>query len=99
MVRAHEDRLARSQAPSQAGIMLDLIRQAQAQGRYFAALAYIEPYEQQFGRSAELDALRADALRMTGQPTQTEAAYRPRWTTRQAAHGARRMSRRRADRA
>lgn len=87
MVRAHEDRLARSQAPSQAGIMLDLIRQAQAQGRYFAALAYIEAHEQQFGRSAELDALRADALRMTGQPTQSEAAYRALLTTSQAAHG------------
>jgi len=87
MVRRHEDELARRQAPARPDVMLSLIREAQSQGRYFASLAYVEAYQQQFGASPELQALRADALRMTGQPAQSEAAYRALLSTGQAAQG------------
>jgi len=76
LIRQHELDEQRRQAPTQPQLMLSLIRENQARGRYFASLAYIEAYVRQFGANAQVDALRADALRMTGQAEQSEAAYR-----------------------
>lgn len=57
-------------------LMLALIRESQAQERYFASLAYIDSYRQRFGDSDELAALQAEALRRTGQKEESEAVYR-----------------------
>jgi len=66
----------RAQAKSQPQLMLSLIRETQAQGRHFASMAYIDAYIQQFGANPEVNLLRADALRLTGQRAESEQAYR-----------------------
>lgn len=76
-----------AQAGSQPDMLLSLIAEAQRRGRYFASLAYIESYTQQFGSQPRVEALRADALRMTGQSQRSEAAYRSLIASGQAAHG------------
>jgi len=48
------------------GMYLDLLRQMQVQGAYFASLAHIDAFRQRFGDSPELRILLADALRETG---------------------------------
>jgi len=62
-------------APDNAGVYLDLISRMQAQGLYFASLAHIDAYEQQYGATPETVLLRADALRETGQPAAAKVAY------------------------
>lgn len=84
-MRQHEADEARRQAPTQPQLLMSLVREAQSQGRYFASLAYIDAYVQAAGSNPEIDALRAEALRLTGQPTQSEAAYRALLGTPQAA--------------
>lgn len=74
--RQHESHALRKKAGSEAEIMLSLIRETQEQGRHFAALAYIDAYIQTHGRNARIDALRANALRMTDQANASETAYR-----------------------
>lgn len=54
-------------APDTSGMYLALIDKIQAQGLYFASLAHIDAYEQQFGESPDTILLRADALRQTAQ--------------------------------
>ncbi|MET0184731.1 MAG: hypothetical protein ABW210_04665 [Achromobacter sp.] len=66
----------RAQAKSQPQLMLSLIRETQGQGRHFASMAYIDAYIQQFGANPEVNLLRADALRLTGQHAESEQAYR-----------------------
>jgi Flp pilus assembly protein TadD len=74
--QAQEDALDKRKAPSKPEVAMSLIKESQAQGRYFASLAYIDAYRKQFGDAPELAALRADALRMTNQPEAAEQAYR-----------------------
>ena len=76
LVRQAEDQAQAGAQPSEPGLMLAMIRATQAQGRHFAALAYIDAYRQRFGANDELVALQADALRRTGQDAQSEATYR-----------------------
>lgn len=55
---------------------LDLIRQMQKQGAYYASLAHIDAYRQRNGNPPELQRLRADALREIGQTDGASKAYR-----------------------
>ncbi len=55
---------------------LELLRQMQAQGAYYASLAHIDAFRQRFGDSPELRILQADALRQTGDNAAATALYR-----------------------
>jgi Flp pilus assembly protein TadD len=55
---------------------LDLLRQMQDQGAYFASLAHIDAFRQRFGDSPELRVLQADALRQTGENAAATQLYR-----------------------
>jgi len=54
---------------------LDLIRQMQQQGAYYASLANIEAFRQRYGSPPELSRLQADALRETGQIDAAKKLY------------------------
>lgn len=62
-------------APDTPGMYLALIDRMQSQGLWFASLAHIDAHEQQYGESPDTILLRADALRQTGQPDASAAAY------------------------
>ncbi|MBP6020568.1 MAG: hypothetical protein KA735_13855 [Burkholderiaceae bacterium] len=87
MVRQHEAQDTRKNMPTEPDILMAMIQETQAQGRYYASLAYIDAYYGQFGRQTNLDALRAHALRMTGQPEQSAVVYKSLLGTAQAAEG------------
>jgi len=87
LVREHEAREARDNAPTEPQLMMAMVREAQRQGRYFAALAYIDAYAARFKPDAELQAMRADALRMTDQKQASTAAYQALLRTSKAAEG------------
>ncbi|VVE56584.1 Flp pilus assembly protein [Pandoraea terrae] len=76
LMRAEQEADAQARKPDSKDVYLSLIRQMQGQGMYFASLAHIDGYRQQFGSTPDVELLRADALRETGQPAQAEAAYR-----------------------
>lgn len=86
-LRQHEADVAKKHAPTEPEVVMAMIRESQDQQRYFASLAYIDAYTQQFGSNVELAALRANALRMTDQTTQSEAAYQALLKTNEAATG------------
>ncbi|SAI58459.1 Flp pilus assembly protein [Bordetella ansorpii] len=71
-----EDDAANQRAASRPQMALSLIRKEQEEGRFFASLAYLDAYRQTFGDVPEASAMRADALRKTGQPQASEQAYR-----------------------
>jgi Flp pilus assembly protein TadD len=54
---------------------LDLIRQMQQQGAYYASLAHIDAYRQRYGNTPELFRLQADAFRGTGQTEMASKLY------------------------
>lgn len=54
---------------------LRLVDQMQQEGLWFASLAHIDALEQRWGVSPESTRARAEALRHTEQPAQSEAAY------------------------
>lgn len=67
-------------APSKAArddrtVYMDLIRQMQQQGAYYASLAHIDAYRQRFGDTTEVRRLQADALRETGQADAARTVY------------------------
>ncbi len=64
---------------------MDLIRQMQQQGAYYASLANIDAYRQRYGNSPELRRLQADALRKTGQTDAAQKLYQDLVHTDQAA--------------
>jgi Flp pilus assembly protein TadD len=77
--QAPQPSLLPSAQPTAAGnraMYLDLIRQMQQKGAYYASLAHIDAYRQRYGNPPELRRLQADALRETGQAAQAEAVYR-----------------------
>ena len=67
------------------GMYLELVRQMQAQGAYYASLAHIDAFRQRFGDAPELRLLLADAQRETGDRTSATALYRGLTKTPQAA--------------
>lgn len=73
--------------PDTPAIYLALIDRMQAEGLYYASLAHIDAYEKQYGATPESALLRADALRMTGQPDASASAYRSLLATSLAARG------------
>ena len=87
MISQYQAEQARKNTPDEPHLMLSMIRQAQKQGRYFASLAYIDAYIKQYGHNTDVDALRADALRMTGQTADSRAAYQALLKTDKAAEG------------
>ena len=54
-------------SPDDKTTYLDLIRQMQQQGAYYASLAHIDAYRMRYGNPPELRRLQADAMRETGQ--------------------------------
>lgn len=66
-------------------VYMDLIRQMQQQGAYYASLAHIDAYRQRFGTTPELRRRQADALRATGQLDAARTLYRSLLTGDQAA--------------
>jgi Flp pilus assembly protein TadD len=82
------DLAAEPAAPSEKSskpMYLDLIRQMQQQGAYYASLANIDAYRQRYGSSPPLRRLQADALRNTGQADEAKALYQALVHTDQAA--------------
>lgn len=55
---------------------LDLLKTMQSQGAYFASLAHIDAFRQQFGETPDLRVLQADALRETGEMDSAAQIYR-----------------------
>jgi len=72
-------------ARDDAAMYLDLIRQMQQQGAYYASLAHIDAYRQLYGDPPELRRLQADALRETRQYDAARELYRRLLDTAQAA--------------
>jgi Flp pilus assembly protein TadD len=72
----NDEEKARAAKPDTRELYLSMIRQMQEQGSYFASLAHIDQFRIQYGASPDIDILRADALRETGQPDAAEQAYR-----------------------
>ncbi|WP_354685269.1 tetratricopeptide repeat protein [Cupriavidus necator] len=68
------DKTARAEYSEQA-VYLGLIRKMQQDGLYFASLAHIEVYVKRYGAGPEIQVMRADALRETGQDKAAVAAY------------------------
>ena len=54
---------------------LDLIRQMQQQGAYYASLAHIDAFRLRYGNPPELQRMQADALRETGQDAAASQVY------------------------
>ncbi len=74
---ARQEEQARApQGQARPKVALSLIRQAQSEGRYFASLAYVDAYRQAYGDTPEVQVLRANALRRTGQVQASADAYR-----------------------
>lgn len=73
--QAQIQQAGRDPAPDTPGMYLGLIERMQAQGLYYASLAHIDAYEKQYGATPDTIVLRADALRMTGQPDASAVAY------------------------
>lgn len=57
-------------------VYLDMIRKMQDTSMYFASLAHIDAYQKTYGSSPDIQLLRANALRETGQATLAETQYR-----------------------
>lgn len=57
-------------------VYIGLIAKMQSEGMYYASLAHIDAFQQRFGSNTALQALRADALRETGQDELALQAYR-----------------------
>jgi Flp pilus assembly protein TadD len=74
-------------APDTPGMYLGLISRMQSEGLYYASLAHIDAFERQYGKSPDSIVLRADALRLTGQPVASAASYTELLNTPLAARG------------
>ncbi len=85
--RQAEDEASRKAMPSQPEMFLSLIAQSMEQGRHFAALAYVDAYIQQYGNTPDIAPLQANALRLTGQPAESEVVYRKLVASGKAAEG------------
>lgn len=63
-------------ASNEPGMYLQLIERMQQQGAWYASLAHVQAYRQQYGDSPQLQLAEADALRNTGQSEQAAERYR-----------------------
>ncbi|MGD1325790.1 tetratricopeptide repeat protein [Pandoraea pnomenusa] len=72
----NDEEKAKAARPDTRELYLSMIRQMQEHGSYFASLAHIDQFRIQYGAAPDVDLLRADALRETGQPDAAEQAYR-----------------------
>jgi Flp pilus assembly protein TadD len=72
---ALDQAMKKDATPDTPGMYLALIDKMQADGLWFASLAHIDAYEQQYGESPDTILLRADALRQTGQAEAATSAY------------------------
>jgi Flp pilus assembly protein TadD len=100
MIQRKEMDDARKKAPEKEQLLIMTIKEAQDQGRYFASLAFIDEYDVKYGKSPEVEILRAEALRKTDQHAQSEEIYRRLTKTRQKAqawHGLGLMAGQRGD--
>lgn len=77
-----QTQLAQKEAAERPSVLADnrathvqLVTQMQQKGLYFASLAHIDALQQRWGADAELDLLRADALRQTGQTANARTVY------------------------
>lgn len=77
-----QTQLAQKEAAERPALLADnrathvqLVTQMQQKGLYFASLAHIDALQQRWGADAELDLLRADALRQTGQTANARTVY------------------------
>ncbi len=78
---------AKKDAPDSAQVYLSMIEQMQQKGLYFASLAHLDEYERKYGATPHTTLLRADALRVTGQPEHSAEVYRTLLNTPLAAQG------------
>ncbi|MBV4396628.1 hypothetical protein KU392_05050 [Advenella alkanexedens] len=100
MIQRKEMDDARKKAPEKEQLLIMTIKEAQDQGRYFASLAFIDEYDVKYGKSPDVEILRAEALRKTDQHAQSEEIYRRLTKTRQKAqawHGLGLMAGQRGD--
>ena len=100
MIQRQEMDDARKKAPEKEQLLIMTIKEAQDQGRYFASLAFIDEYDVKYGKSPDVEILRAEALRKTDQHAQSEEIYRRLTKTRQKAqawHGLGLMAGQRGD--
>jgi Flp pilus assembly protein TadD len=78
-VAQHEAEAAAASAerkPDNQATYLTLIRQMQQKDLYFASLAHIDAYVKQYGNDPDVELLRANALRETGQDAAAANLYR-----------------------
>ncbi|CAM5207788.1 hypothetical protein CDEF62S_00963 [Castellaniella defragrans] len=75
MMRSAEEAAERKNLPSQSEMLLNRVREARRDERYFAVVAYARQYIRQYGHAPELDALYAEGLMETGQEAQSQALY------------------------
>lgn len=73
--RMAEARATAKNTPSQSDMMLNVVREARADRRYYAVLAYARQYIAQHGHTPELYALYAEALMETGQLAESRSLY------------------------
>lgn len=85
MIQRQEMDDARKKAPEKEQLLIMTIKEAQDQGRYFASLAFIDEHDVKYGKSPDVEILRAEALRKTDQHAQSEKIYRSLTKTRQKA--------------
>ncbi|MFV9474303.1 hypothetical protein ACM5Q9_07780 [Advenella sp. RU8] len=100
MIQRQEMDDARKKAPEKEQLLIMTIKEAQDQGRYFASLAFIDEFDVKYGKSPDVEILRAEALRKTDQIAQSEEIYRRLTKTRQKAqawHGLGLMAGQRGD--
>ena len=100
MMQRQEMDDARKKAPEKEQLLIMTIKEAQDQGRYFASLAFIDEYAVKYGKSPDVEILRAEALRKTDQHAQSEKIYRSLTKTNQKArawHGLGLMAGQRGD--
>lgn len=62
--------------PSDRQMAVQMLQETQKQGRYFASLAYADAMQKEYGADPEMMALRAEALRQTGQLEQAAATFK-----------------------
>jgi Flp pilus assembly protein TadD len=85
--QAQQRQQAKQDVPDSAQVYLSMIEQMQQKGLYFASLAHLDEYEGKYGATPHTRLLRADALRVTGQPERSAEVYRSLLGTLLAAHG------------
>jgi Flp pilus assembly protein TadD len=82
-----QEAMEKTAPPDSEGLYLALVGQMQDRGLYFASLAHISAFEKKYGATPDIELLRADALRETGQLADSDSAYRALLNTKLASLG------------